>query len=256
MTTEPSSEPEQGTDVSAVHQGQTATGDDMQLVLDLRPHLQHALLEPQVPTRYTRLVKPLIDRIVGTALCLIWLPFLLVLVVTIWLSMGFPAVYTQRRVGKDGRTFTMLKLRTMDADRRVEQVAFDRPDRRRVHKTPNDPRITKFGRFLRNWSLDETPQFFNVAFGQMSLVGPRPELVEIVETKYEGWQHTRHMVKPGVTGLWQISEQRQELMYQATEIDLLYLQHISLKEDLRILALTIPAALGRRQSIQAAQYPG
>jgi len=97
-------------------------------------------------------------------------------------------------------------------------------------------------------SLDEIPQLVNVALGQMSLVGPRPELVEIVDTKYEPWQHQRHAVKPGLTGLWQISTQRQELMYQATEIDLEYLSRISLREDLRILALTIPAALGKRSS--------
>ena len=171
-----------------------------------------------------------------------------VLVVAIWLSMGPPAIYTPRRVGKAGRPFTMYKLRTMLADRRVEQTAFDGQDRRRVHKSHNDPRITRFGRFLRKWSLDETPQFFNVVLGQMSLVGPRPELVEIVETKYEGWQHARHTVKPGITGLWQISEQPQELMYQATEVDLRYIDRISLREDVRILALTIPAALGKRRS--------
>ena len=79
----------------------------------------------------------------------------------------------------------------------------------------------------------------------MSLVGPRPEMVEIVETKYENWQHARHEVKSGLTGLWQISNQRRELMHQATEIDIEYLNRISLREDLRILASTIPAALGK-----------
>jgi len=235
--------------VSPVHGGHTASdNEEINDVLDLRPHIQRVAPSQPAPSTYGRFIKPAIDRIIGTILCLIWLPFLSVLVVGIWLSMGPPAIYTQRRVGKGGKPFTMYKLRTMHADRRVEQIAINGLDRRRAHKTRTDPRITKFGRFLRKWSLDETPQFFNVILGQMSLVGPRPELVEIVETKYDRWQHARHTVKPGVTGLWQISEQRQELMYQATEIDLRYIDRLSLREDVRILALTIPAALGKRRS--------
>ena len=249
MTTGPSTDPERMGEVSPVRGGQIASdNEEANDVLDLRPHIQRVAPSQPAPSAYGRFIKPTIDRIIGTVLCLVWLPFLSLLVVVIWLSMGPPAIYSQRRVGKDGRPFTMYKLRTMRADQRVEQVAVDGPDRRRVHKTHHDPRITKVGRFLRKWSLDETPQFMNVVLGQMSLVGPRPELVEIVETKYEGWQHARHTVKPGVTGLWQISEQRQELMYEATEIDLNYIDRISLGEDLRILALTIPAALGKRRS--------
>lgn len=249
MTTGPSSDPERMREGSPVHGGHAASDDEeFNAVVDLRPHIQRVAPSQIAPSTYGRFIKPTIDRIIGTILCLVWLPFLSVLVVGIWLSMGRPAIYTQRRVGKGGRPFTIYKLRTMRADRRVEQIAVDGADRRRVHKTHTDPRITDFGRFLRKWSLDETPQFFNVILGQMSLVGPRPELVEIVETKYEGWQHARHTVKPGVTGLWQISEQRQELMYQATEVDLRYIDRLSLREDVRILALTIPAALGKRRS--------
>jgi lipopolysaccharide/colanic/teichoic acid biosynthesis glycosyltransferase len=248
MSTEPTPDPEKRGEVPPVKAETASDNEELNVVLDLRPHIQRAAPNQLAPSTYRRFIKPTIDRIIGTVLCLVWLPFLSVLVVAIWLSMGPPAIYSQRRVGKDGRSFTMYKLRTMRADRRVEQTPFDGPDRRRVHKAPHDPRITRFGRFLRKWSLDETPQFFNVVLGQMSLVGPRPELVEIVETKYEAWQHARHQVKPGVTGLWQIGEQRQELMYQATEIDLRYLDRMSLPEDLRILALTIPAALGKRRS--------
>jgi lipopolysaccharide/colanic/teichoic acid biosynthesis glycosyltransferase len=236
-------------ELSPVHGGQPASdNEELNVVPDLRAHIQRVAPSQPTPSTYGRFIKPAIDRIIGTVLCLIWLPFLSVLVVGIWLSMGPPAIYTQRRVGKGGRPFTMYKLRTMRADRRVEQITVDGLDRRRAHKTPTDPRITRFGRLLRKWSLDETPQFFNVILGQMSLVGPRPELVEIVDTKYEGWQHARHTVKPGVTGLWQISEQRQELMYQATEVDLRYIDRLSLREDMRILALTIPVALGKRRS--------
>ena len=225
-----------------------ATADDLDFVVDLRPNAEQTGRGLEVPRAYERFFKPVFDRTFGIVLCLIWLPFLLILVGGVLLTMGRPPIYRQQRVGWGGQPFTMYKLRTMTPDRRLNQVPFDGQDRRRVHKSRTDPRITRFGRFLRKWSLDETPQFINVALGQMSLVGPRPELVEIVDTKYEAWQHARHAVKPGLTGLWQISDQRQELMYQASEIDLEYIDRMSLSEDLRILALTIPAALGKRRS--------
>ena len=174
------------------------------------------------------------------------LPVAIMIVMAIWITMGRPAVFTQKRVGKAGRPFTVLKFRTMAPDRRQESDRFIGKDRRFVHKTPHDPRITKVGAFLRKWSLDEIPQFWNVVLGQMSLVGPRPELVDIVKTKYEPWQHRRHDVKPGITGLWQVSLRNGAEMHQATEIDLEYLQSITFREDLRILLRTVPAALGHR----------
>lgn len=222
--------------------------DTTEFVVDLRPEPGHVGREPHVPGFYERFVKPPIDRIGGVVFGVLVMPILLPLMLGTWLTMGRPAIFTQKRVGKNGEPFTVYKLRTMHHDRRTENAPFDGDDRRRVHKSPGDPRLTGYGKFLRKWSLDETPQFFNVALGHMSLVGPRPELVEIVDTKYEGWQHQRHQVKPGVTGIWQISKQRQELMYQATHIDLMYLDRISFREDLRILLLTVPAAFGYRKN--------
>jgi lipopolysaccharide/colanic/teichoic acid biosynthesis glycosyltransferase len=216
------------------------------IVIDLRPEVSFRGHPTFVPTTYVNVVKPVLDRTLALMLCALALPVLLVLIPAIWMSMGRPAIFTQPRVGKDGKPFTVYKLRTMKHDRRAGQRPFSGPDRRKVHKSPDDPRITAVGRILREWSLDEIPQLFNVLLGQMSLVGPRPELVEIVGTKYDDWQHERHRVKPGLTGLWQISEQRQELMYEATHVDLEYLDRVSLREDLRILVLTIPAAIGKR----------
>ena len=113
---------------------------------------------------------------------------------------------------------------------------------RTIRATPSS------GRTLRKWSLDEIPQFWNVALGHMSLVGPRPELVEIVEAKYEPWQHVRHAVKPGVTGLWQISARDNgKLMYECTQTDIEYIQNITFWGDLKILLWTVPSALGRRK---------
>ena len=154
-----------------------------------------------------------------------------------------PIFFKQKRVGVDGREFTVYKLRTMLPDRRRNAIAFDGDDRRVNHKSPDDPRHVPLGRFLRKWSLDEIPQFWNVALGHMSLVGPRPELPHIV-AKYEDWQHRRHEVKPGVTGLWQVSERGDVPMHEATDVDIEYVDSVSLKADLRIMLLTVPAALG------------
>lgn len=204
------------------------------------------LPDPRARGPYERFVKPGLDIVVGTLLTIITLPAVLAITVAIWISMGRPAVFTQKRVGRGGRSFTVFKFRTMAHDRRALETPFVGQDRRFVHKSPEDPRITRVGRFLRKWSLDEIPQFWNVVLGQMSLVGPRPELVEIVETKYEPWQHRRHEVKPGITGLWQVSLRNGAEMHQTTEVDLEYLRSVTFLGDLKILLWTVPAALGYR----------
>lgn len=195
---------------------------------------------------YQRYLKPAIDRLGGLMLSIVTFPILMVVVPLIWWKLGRPAIFKQERVGIDGKVFTVYKLRTMLPDRRKRVVAFDGDDRRVNHKSPDDPRHIPLGRFLRKWSLDELPQFWNVALGHMSLVGPRPELPEIV-AKYETWQHRRHAVKPGVTGLWQVSERGDVPMHEATDVDIEYVESLSLAADLRILMLTIPAALGAQK---------
>jgi lipopolysaccharide/colanic/teichoic acid biosynthesis glycosyltransferase len=98
---------------------------------------------------------------------------------------------------------------------------------------------------LRKWSLDEIPQFWNVLLGTMSLVGPRPELVIVVETKYETWQHRRHVVKPGITGLWQVTARNDgPLMYECTAVDIEYVDNVTFLGDMRLLLQTLPSALG------------
>jgi lipopolysaccharide/colanic/teichoic acid biosynthesis glycosyltransferase len=195
---------------------------------------------------YQRMVKPAIDRSGGVLLSALTFPILMVVVPLIWWKLGRPAIFKQERVGRDGNVFTVYKLRTMRPDRRKVALPFDGDDRRVNHKSPNDPRHVPLGRFLRKWSLDELPQFWNVALGDMSLVGPRPELPEIV-ARYEDWQHRRHEVKPGVTGLWQVSERGGTPMHEATDVDIEYVDSVSLASDLRILMLTIPAALGSQK---------
>ena len=229
----------------------TTHPDELHAVVNLKDRRAHDIqtLRAHKPGEYERFAKPALDRVGGVALSLLSLPVVALIVLAIWATAGRPAIFTQSRVGKQGEPFTLFKFRTMLPDKRRQQVPFDGPESRRVHKSPDDPRVTRVGNFLRKWSLDEIPQFWNVALGQLSLVGPRPEIVEVVETKYESWQHQRHVVKPGVTGLWQISDQREGLMYQHTDIDLHYLDQISLNTDLKILLLTVPAALGYRKGL-------
>jgi len=148
-----------------------------------------------------------------------------------------PVLYRQTRVGRDGEDFELLKLRTMvvGAERIGAGLAVNE----------GDSRITRVGRVLRKLSLDELPQFWNVVRGDMSLVGPRPELVEIV-ARYEPWQHQRHAVKPGLTGLWQVSSRGTGMMHLHTDIDLEYIETMGFGTDLKILFRTIPATLARR----------
>jgi lipopolysaccharide/colanic/teichoic acid biosynthesis glycosyltransferase len=198
------------------------------------------------PTGYERYFKPILDRIGAILLLTVTAPLSLAAAGAIRITMGAPVILRQQRVGKSGVVFTMYKFRTMEPDRRITDAPDFGEERRLTHKHPNDPRLTPVGRFLRKWSLDELPQFWNVARGEMSLVGPRPEMPKLV-AEYEPWQHARHFVKPGLTGLWQISERGDRAMHECTQTDLLYVERISFWMDLRVLILTPLAALGLRR---------
>ena len=209
------------------------------------PGQPHLVVVPEIGSRslYQRFMKPTIDRVGGIFFSVLALPVLMIVVPLIWWKMGRPAIFKQTRVGLHGKEFTVYKLRTMLPDRRHNVIPWDGKDRRMNHKSPDDPRHTPLGRFLRKWSLDELPQFWNVALGHMSLVGPRPELPALV-ANYEPWQHRRHEVKPGITGLWQVSERGDIPMHEATNIDVEYVESVSFGMDLRVLLMTVPAALG------------
>lgn len=195
-------------------------------------------------TAYERFGKPIIDRTIALILLILTLPLLLAGAVAVRLTMGGPVLLRQSRVGRHGRVFTVYKLRTMVPDRRANSHSFGRTDRRVTHKHPSDPRITPVGRLLRRTSIDELPQLLNVLIGDMSLVGPRPELVDIV-ARYEEWQHQRHQVKPGLTCTWQVKERGITALHDATQLDLEYIESISLGKDLQLLAVTPMAMLSR-----------
>ena len=189
-------------------------------------------------------MKPVADRVLGALLLLVLAP--------VHRHHGLDqaearpgAVYRQRRVGKDDRVFTMYKFRTMGPDRRLSYEPYHGVDRRVRHKCDEDPRHTRFGRALRKWSLDELPQLWNVVVGEMSLVGPRPELADVVMER-DLWGHPRNLVKPGITGLRQVSPDRDELLYDHLEYDVAYVSDIRLWTDVKILARTPKAVLARR----------
>jgi lipopolysaccharide/colanic/teichoic acid biosynthesis glycosyltransferase len=194
---------------------------------------------------YPRVIKPVLDRAIGLLMIILFSPVIAASAVAVLLTMGRPVFYSQQRIGLDGQAFRLYKIRTMIPDRRVGEDVYGGTERRLVHKSADDPRVTLVGKALRATRFDELPQFLNVVKGEMSMVGPRPELPEIVR-RYEPWQHDRHLVKPGVTGPWQVSNRNGDLMYQHTEIDLDSLAQISFTHDLAILLKTPMAMVGRK----------
>jgi lipopolysaccharide/colanic/teichoic acid biosynthesis glycosyltransferase len=189
-------------------------------------------------------VKRLMDVLLASAALIVLSPVLLMVSLAVMRDSPGPVLFRQTRIGRNGQPFVMLKFRTMIAERRKRTVGLSDGvgERRRVHKSRRDPRITRFGHFLRRSCLDELPQLWNVLRGDMSLVGPRPELPEIV-ARYQPWQHSRHLVAPGITGWWQVNRDGVRLMHEATELDLYYIEHWSLGLDLLILARTLSIVL-------------
>lgn len=172
------------------------------------------------------------------------LPLVLAAALAVRLEDGGPAFYIQVRAGQHGKPFRMLKLRTMvvGAEIQVEEVLGANPLSGPVFKLPNDPRVTRVGRFLRRWSLDELPQLWNVLKGEMSLVGPRPEELWVV-AQYTDEQRKRLAVKPGMTGPMQVNGRGMLDMEARLALELEYIQNYSLLTDLRLLLRTAPAVL-------------
>jgi exopolysaccharide biosynthesis polyprenyl glycosylphosphotransferase len=191
-----------------------------------------------------RLAKDVLDRCAATAGVLFLAPVLLGIALAIKATSEGPVLYRQTRVGRDGETFSMLKFRTMvtDADQMIETLAQRNDGNGVLFKLRRDPRVTPVGRVLRRSSLDELPQLFNVIRGEMSLVGPRPPLPAEV-SHYGSAMHRRFLVKPGLTGLWQISGRSDLSWEESVRIDLLYVENWSLSFDLLIMWRTLGAVL-------------
>lgn len=197
--------------------------------------------------------KRVLDVVLAAAAIVVLSPLLLMLCGLVWLTSPGPAFFRQTRVGRDRRPFTLLKLRTMyvNNDDRIHReyvtslLTDERPEASGnggLFKLEADPRVTRVGSLLRRTSLDELPQFFNVFRGEMSLVGPRPVLPWEEELFSEA-DRRRFEVKPGITGLWQVSGRSKLTMREALELDSEYVRRRSLALDLLILIRTVPALL-------------
>lgn len=176
-------------------------------------------------------------------------PVLFIVAVAVRIDSRGPAFFSHDRLGLYGRRFRMLKFRTMRVGAEEEKVRLshlNRTDDSRLFKIPADPRITRIGKLLRRWSVDELPQLFNILRGEMSFVGPRPFFEEDL-ARYEDRHFARLMVKPGLTGLWQVTGRSDIVDFEeVVRLDRRYIESWSLALDARILLRTIPAVMQRR----------
>lgn len=212
-------------------------------LLPSSPGRQPAGEAAAAPHRAYLAAKRTIDLIVGLLLLVVVLPLLLLTMLVIRLTSAGPALISQDRVGLHGRTFRMLKFRTMvrDAHTMREAVLGD-PDEGIFDRYREDPRITPVGRVLRRWSLDELPQLVNVVGGQMSLVGPRPILPDEVG-HLRGEDLRRHELRPGITGLWQVRGRKKVNWDDRMRLDLQYIDECSPKLDTLIVGRTLRAVV-------------
>jgi lipopolysaccharide/colanic/teichoic acid biosynthesis glycosyltransferase len=198
-------------------------------------------------SRSTLALKRAFDLVVGTIGLVLTLPIFGLAAVAILVDDGRPVFFRQQRVGEAGRRFRIFKFRTMvrDAEARFHDLAsleeFDDP----LFKMKGDPRVTRSGRFLRRTSIDELPQLLNVLKGEMSIVGPRPELVDIV-ARYRPEHEFRLQVKPGITGPWQVFGRSDLTFDEILAVEREYVENLSLARDIRIVLMTVPAVFGKR----------
>lgn len=201
--------------------------------------------EPSIKGQ-ARLFKRLFDIILSAVLLVLLSPLMAAIALLIKLDSAGPILFRQQRVGERGRLFWMYKFRSMidGAEKAETQLLHQTAEGKAFFaKTPADARITRIGRLLRRTSLDELPQLFNVLVGQMSLVGPRPEMPWMIEV-YEPWQRKRFTVPQGMTGWWQVNGRMQRAtLQQRAEDDLFYIRHYSLWLDLHILWKTVHAII-------------
>lgn len=199
----------------------------------------------EVPLHGTRRVlKRLGDMALAGLLVVLTSPITAIIALAIRLDSPGPIFFRQQRVGRDGRTFTLFKFRSMwvDAEQRLINLLDKNEATGPIFKMKNDPRLTRVGRFIRRWSLDELPQFYNVVRGDMSMVGPRPPIPSEVES-YEDWHRRRLEVRPGLTGLWQVSGRSDLSFDEMVLLDIWYIENWSPLLDFKILLRTIPAVL-------------
>jgi exopolysaccharide biosynthesis polyprenyl glycosylphosphotransferase len=204
------------------------------------------LREPAIDG-FERVAKRLLDLVLGAAILIVTLPIMAVAAILICLDSAGPVIFRQQRVGENARLFTMYKFRTMtvDAEARHAWLAASTASGKVIHKRADDPRVTRVGRLLRRLSLDELPQLINVLRGEMSLVGPRPEMPWIV-AQYDPWQYQRLAVPQGMTSWYVVNGRSEVPMHLNTEQDVRYVRDYTLFVDLKILWMSMGAVLRGR----------
>lgn len=217
--------------------------------MHIRPYVGLPLLHVEQPhfTGWRRIVKRAFDVAATSLGLLVISPVMLAIALAVKLGDRGPVIFRQTRVGLDGTSFTMFKFRSMhvDAEERVTELRAKNPEMGTLFKLADDPRITRVGRLLRKYSLDELPQLFNVLRGSMSLVGPRPPLQSEVDS-YEPHARRRLLVTPGLTGLWQVSGRSLLSWEESVRLDLRYVENWTLTLDLLILWKTAYAVAAKR----------
>jgi exopolysaccharide biosynthesis polyprenyl glycosylphosphotransferase len=195
----------------------------------------------------TLALKRIFDVVVSTLGLLLTAPLFLLIGLGVLLDGGRPVLFRQLRAGESGRAFRIFKFRTMvrGAEAMLPELISLDELRDPMFKIRSDPRVTRVGRFLRRTSLDELPQLLNVLRGEMSIVGPRPELVDLVE-RYEPEHEVRLRVKPGITGPWQVYGRSELTFDEVLAVEREYVENLSLGRDLRLILMTLPAVFGRR----------
>ena len=212
--------------------------------------IPNQIVAPEVPVSRLpgRLIydfaKRLFDLTVAVAVMIPALPFMAVIAVLLRIDSPGPIFIRQERLGKDTRPFRMFKFRTMliNSGQLPRELLDHNESSGPLFKMRNDPRITRLGRLLRRGNIDELPQLFNVLWGQMSLVGPRPPLARELEG-YDAIQRQRLRVRPGLTGLWQVSGRSDLPFEEMVRLDLLYIKNRSFLYDLKLLIRTVPSVL-------------
>lgn len=201
-------------------------------------------------------VKRVLDLVLASCALVVTAPIIAAFAIAVKMNDGGPALFRQQRVGRDGKTFTMLKLRTMvvDAEARLAELKKLNERNGPLFKMENDPRFTKVGKLMDAASINELPQLWNVLRGEMSLVGPRPALAREVAT-FNDRLLTRHRVKPGITGLWQVESRDDPSFADYERCDLFYVENWSIRLDVMILLQTV-IEVGKRATSKAAPKPG
>jgi lipopolysaccharide/colanic/teichoic acid biosynthesis glycosyltransferase len=179
-------------------------------------------------------------------------PLLLAIALAIKVDSPGPVLFKQERLGRGRKTFIMLKFRSMRVDagdalhrEAVKRTAHNHRREIGTFKSLDDPRVTRFGRFLRTWNLDELPNLFNILRGEMSIVGPRPAL-DYELPYYKDWYFRRFAVRPGLTGLWQVKRAAAEDFDAMVRLDVDYVERMSVWLDLKLIAITVPSIIRER----------